>query len=354
MTNGKIPHPDSPPASLPAREAPVTRAPVTRAPVTRAPVTRAPVTRAPVTRAPVTQAVITRAVTPLYCHQPRGTPAETRTTAIDSELLMGETVSLQPAHNGWGYVHNASDQYRGYVALDALAPRRYAPDCLLINPLSPVLAAADVKARCTRILSGGSRIATGAKTQGFVAVQLPDAGTGWISVHHTTALPENMPPADTPAAHARAFVAQAQRFCGTPYIWGGRSGWGLDCSALVQLCLLAVGIPCPRDTREQEHALGRDTGLHSALAAGDERHIRHGDLIFWPGHVGIYDAADGAHTSHPLEPAPGTLLHANAGSMNCCRQPLHAEITRIHAETGTMPTRVRRLFHPESLVSGTI
>ena len=96
-------------------------------------------------------------------------------------------------------------------------------------------------------------------------------------------------------------VAVAERFLGVPYLWGGKTSLGLDCSGLVQVALTACGIPCPRDSDMQERALG------APLApAADLDHLRRGDLLFWQGHVAI--ARDAT-----------TLVHANAfphGSRN--------------------------------------
>ena len=120
-----------------------------------------------------------------------------------------------------------------------------------------------------------------------------------------------------PAAHlapvAPDFVAQAERFLGVPYLWGGRSARGIDCSGLVQLALLATGIPAPRDSDMQAALLGEDLGPKDVL--------RRGDLVFWKGHVGIMRDRD-------------TLLHANAHHMAVASEPLFAVVARVTGSNG--------------------
>ena len=121
-------------------------------------------------------------------------------------------------------------------------------------------------------------------------------------------------------ANAADFVAVAERFVGTPYLWGGKSSLGIDCSGLVQVALNACGIPCPRDSDMQEAALGKPTSL-----AG----LQSGDLIFWKGHVAI---ARGRNS----------MIHANAHHMQVAIEPVAEALARIGA-TGSQVTSVRRL-----------
>ena len=108
------------------------------------------------------------------------------------------------------------------------------------------------------------------------------------------------------------FVAVAERFVGTPYLWGGKSSLGIDCSGLVQVSLNAAGTGCPRDSDMQRDGLGR------MLDAAEARRLQRGDLIFWNGHVAIARDAD-------------TIVHANAHHMATVIENTRDAIARIKA-----------------------
>ena len=76
------------------------------------------------------------------------------------------------------------------------------------------------------------------------------------------------------------YVAVAERFLETPYLWGGRTSEGIDCSGLVQTALVAAGVAAPRDSDMQEAALGEPIAI-------DDQPLARGDLVFWKGHVGV-------------------------------------------------------------------
>ncbi len=118
-------------------------------------------------------------------------------------------------------------------------------------------------------------------------------------------------------------VAVAERFLHAPYLWGGKTTLGLDCSALVQLALTACGLDCPRDSDLQERALG------TPLPASDLTNLRRGDLMFWKGHVAIVRDRE-------------TLIHANAHHMAVTIEPIATTVARI-AASGYPLTSVRRL-----------
>ncbi len=126
------------------------------------------------------------------------------------------------------------------------------------------------------------------------------------------------------AYRERDFVAVAERFVGTPYLWGGKTSLGLDCSGLVQLALTSVGVPCLRDTDMQEQTLGS-----SIDPADDFSNLVRGDLLFRKGHVAI--ARDNA-----------TLVHANANHMAVAIEPV-ADAVKYSRSRGIDFSCVRRI-----------
>ena len=122
---------------------------------------------------------------------------------------------------------------------------------------------------------------------------------------------------------AADFVAVAERFVGTPYLWGGKSSIGIDCSGLVQVALNAAGTGCPRDSDMQRDGLGR------ALSPAEARRLQRGDLIFWKGHAAIVRDAD-------------NIVHANAHHMAAVVENTREAIARIKA-AGNEIAAIKRL-----------
>lgn len=234
--------------------------------------------------------------------------------ALQTEALFGETVRVYAHKDGWAHVQLRKDFYVGYVPEaslgDVLEPTHTV--CVLRTFVFPE---PDIKAPPQALLSMGSKLAVMAQDGVFVHL----ASGGFVIADHVGPV----------EAAGGDFVTIADRFVGTPYLWGGKTSVGLDCSGLVQVCLDAIGVNAPRDTDMQEKAVGQEVGFD-----GPESFQR-GDLVFWKGHVAI---ARG----------DGTIIHANAHHMMVAIEPAGEAIERIR-NAGSPVTSVRRLIagpHP--------
>lgn len=234
---------------------------------------------------------------------------------INSEALRGERVRVFEATvEGWAWIQLETDSYVGFVSSDALGPADPAPTHRVTALRTFVYPIADLKFPPVAALSIGSLLALGgeAETRGTRYRWLAD-GSGAVIARHVAAPNEAVAP---------DFVAVAERFLETPYLWGGRSSLGLDCSGLVQLALAEAGVRVPRDTDQQLRAIG------SPVENGLDGVLRRGDLVFWKGHVGILRDA-------------GTLLHASGLQMAVVSEPL-AEVLARYDRIGLAVTAVRR------------
>ncbi len=217
--------------------------------------------------------------------------------ALDSEALLGEAATVYDRRDGFAFAQLAADGYVGYLPEEALGPVDPAPTHRVAALRTFLYPAADLK-----------RPALGALS----------LGAGWRSRRGTAPMracttaassgPATSPPLD---AVEPDVAATALRFLGVPYLWGGRSSLGLDCSGLVQTALAAAGIAAPRDSDQQEAALGEAVPVAADLAG-----LRRGDLVFWRGHVGMM-----------LDET--RLIHANGHHMAVAVEPLAEAQARI-------------------------
>jgi cell wall-associated NlpC family hydrolase len=231
--------------------------------------------------------------------------------ALDTEALKGERVTIYDDNGeGWAWGQLAADGYVGWLPSNALAPPGMAPTHKVAALRTLVFPGPSIKQPPIEALPFGARLPI-ARTEDRMAVT--PAG-GYVPAAHLQPIDVN----------ETDFVAVAERFVGAPYLWGGKTALGLDCSGLVQIALSACGVACPRDSDMQEAALGKPD-----YAAPEHYRSKRGDLIFWKGHVAI--ARDHA-----------TLIHANAFHMAVAIEPIAAAVARIRA-AGSAITSVRRL-----------
>jgi cell wall-associated NlpC family hydrolase len=228
-----------------------------------------------------------------------------------TEALKGERVTIYDMNGeGWAWGQLAADNYVGWLPANALAPAGAPPTHKVTALRTFAFPGPSIKLPPLEALPLGARL-------GVVRVADRLAVTrsgGYVPSPHLAPVDVDEPD----------FVAVAERFLGVPYLWGGKTAFGLDCSGLVQVALTAAGLSCPRDSDMQEQALGAPTGTAADLAD-----VRRGDLIFWKGHVAfVRDAA--------------TLIHANAFHMAVAIEPIADAVARIRA-AGSDVTSVRRV-----------
>jgi hypothetical protein len=220
-----------------------------------------------------------------------------------SQLLRGDDFAVIDVSGGWAWGYSLHDRYVGYVRADALGPIQETTHVVRV-PEALLFAAPDIKSPVL------ARWPIGASFRGEAEGSFVACAEGYLHARHVRRISE----------HDVDPVAVAERLIGAPYLWGGRGAGGIDCSGLVQLALGMCGIAVPRDTDQQRTTIGH------GIAADDS--LRRGDLIYFPGHVGMMVDAD-------------RLLHANAFWMAVTIEPLADVVARAASEGGQVLARRR-------------
>lgn len=221
----------------------------------------------------------------------------------DRQLVFGDAVTILGQDTDWHYVTAAKDGYCGFVRSHQLGPP-ISPTHIVTAPSTHAYKAADFKSPDLVSLTFASHIKASRETNGFI-----EMSEGFIPAQHLSATTHTF---TDPASIAAGFL-------GTPYLWGGNSRWGIDCSGLIQAALLACGIPCPGDS-DMQMSLGTDaTGPY-----------KRNDLLFWKGHVALVSSHD-------------TVIHSNAGAMATVYEPISDAIERIATQGDGPVTAHRRL-----------
>jgi len=244
---------------------------------------------------------------------------------LDTEALHGERVTVYDENGeGWYWGQLASDGYVGWIPANALHAAGPPPTHRVAALRTLVFPGRSIKAPPIDALSLGSRVAVKTPSphptlprlrgrEGWGG-ELTDLASGfWIPTRH-------LAPIESREAD---FVAVAERFVGVPYLWGGKTSLGIDCSGLVQIALTASGVACPRDSDMQENALG------VPLPTDDLAGLRRGDLIFWKGHVAIVRDER-------------SIVHANAFHMAVAIEPTGEALRRI-ADAGSHVASIKRV-----------
>jgi hypothetical protein len=246
---------------------------------------------------------ISDAIAPLRC-------APSPDAELATQALKGERAIIYDRNGeGWAWGQLNSDGYVGWFADRALVKPGARPTHKITALRTFAFPGPSIKLPPADTLVMGSLIAV-IRQEGSFAV----TREGWYLPRQHCGLIDS---------HVPDFVAVAEQFAGTPYLWGGKSSLGIDCSGLVQVSLNAAGTGCPRDSDMQQDGLGR------ALDRIEARKLKRGDLIFWKGHVAIVRDAD-------------TIVHANAHHMATVIENTRQAIARIKA-AGSEIAAIKRL-----------
>ncbi len=228
-------------------------------------------------------------------------------TTLERQFLFGEAFCVTAEQNGWAEGYRPSDQYAGFLRVDDLAG--WADPSNRISDMGGhVYAVPNFKTVPMMHLPFQAEITVVGEEGHYVEL----AGGGFVHQQQVESL----------VAIEPDYVKTAERYLGVPYLWGGNTQYGLDCSGLVSAALKRAKIDCAADSGAQEKTVGERL-THSEP-------LQRGDFVFWEGHVGLIHG-------------PDMLLHANGYHMKTVLEPFEQACTRILAAGNGPVTSRKRL-----------
>ena len=239
----------------------------------------------------------------------RPQPAADR--GIDTEIIFGETLRVFREEEGWAYGQATRDGYVGWLSAEPLEPVREPPTHRVAALRTFVYAGPSIKLPDPMAIPQGALVTVARQEKDFAVLD----GGGHVFAAHLRPVGET----------AADFVAVAEGYLGVPYLWGGRTSLGLDCSGLLQTALREAGVPAPRDS----DMLRRFFPVELPVTP-DFSGLRRGDAVFWNGHCGVMRD-------------PRTLLHANGHHMAVASEPLVEAAARIAEKSFGAVTSIGRL-----------
>ncbi|MBB4040526.1 cell wall-associated NlpC family hydrolase [Microvirga flocculans] len=234
-----------------------------------------------------------------------------REAPVDTQAIFGESVTVYDEHEGWAWVQLHGDGYVGYLPSAALDEPGIEPTHKVRAVRTFVYPGPNLKLPYLSYLTLNAKVAVTERQGDYARL----ATGGWVFAPHL----------DDLDAFEDDYVGVAERFLHTPYLWGGKTSLGIDCSGLAQTALTAAGIKAPRDSDMQERDLGTPVEVTPGLSG-----LLRGDLVFWKGHVG-------------LMMDESNFIHATGHSMTVMIEPLAVAEERIRRTSYGPISSIKRL-----------